>query len=149
MQRSDETPDAPFVLPIVVGAHLRAEVHDRPTAMRLRDALESLLEPDARLRPVVVTDLWYLNDDALRAQPAISVGMPEVNAFSAFLADRLPSLLAVDERMIVQMDLELVDPVASCWGVDAASTAEAVRHFLETCAADFLRAATSAANARD
>lgn len=133
--------DPSQILPIVVGAHLVAEVEDRPIASALRGALESRLAPGFPLAPVVMTDLWYLNTDALRGQPTISVGRPEVNALAAYLADKLPSVLAVDGRLIVQLDPELADPAASCWGVDASATAEAVHAFLERWAGVFLEAA--------
>jgi hypothetical protein len=99
------------------------------------------LPPGFPLAPVVVTDLWYLNSDPLRAQPTISIGRPEVNALAAFLADKLPSVLAVDDRLLVQLDPEFVDPAASCWGIDAAATAEAVHVFLERWSGAFLLAA--------
>ncbi|QKK09810.1 MAG: hypothetical protein HND58_17685 [Planctomycetota bacterium] len=75
------------------------------------------------------------------AQPTISVGRPEANALTAFLADKLPSVLAVDDRFVVLLDPELADPAACCWGVDAAATAEAVRVFAERWAEVFLNAA--------
>lgn len=134
--------DPAQTLPIVVGAHLVAEVEDRPIGAALRDALLARLPGASGLVPVVMTDLWYLNNDPLRSRPTISVGRPEVNALTAYLADKLPSVLAVDDRLIVQLDPELTDPAASCWGVDASATAEAVRVFLERWAEVFLQAAT-------
>lgn len=136
--------DPRVVLPVVVGAHLRAEVADRPIADALRGVLEARLPRGARLRPIVMTDLWYLNQPALRAQPSVSIGRPDVNAFAAFLADKLPSVLAADGRLIVQLDPEFLDPVASCWGVDDAATAEAVQVFAERWAGAFLEAAVRA-----
>ena len=103
----------PFVDPdrtllIVVGAHLRAEMSDRRIAYGLRDRL--LTHVDAWDTPpavIVCTDLWYLNHDDLRRCPTISIGAPEVNALTAYLADRL----------------------ACCWGVDVESTIAAVVAF--------------------
>lgn len=129
-------------LPIVVGAHVRAEVEDRPTASALRDALASRAPEGFPLAPVVMTDMWYLNNDALRAQPTIAVGRPDVNALSAFLADKLPSVITVDDRFVVLLDPELSDPAASCWGVNATATAEAVHAFVEKWSAAFLHAAS-------
>ena len=114
---------------IVVGAHLSAEVYDRPLAYRLREAVLGALgagEPD---RVIVCSDLWYLNRDQLRGLPAVSVGGPTVNAFTAYLGDKLPSAFAVDGRLVVQMDPE--GPLACCWGIDAAATAAAVEAFAE------------------
>lgn len=140
MSRPDPT-DAACALPIVVGGHIIAEVEDRPIAIALREALAARLPDGFPLTPVVVSDLWYLNTDPLKSQPTISIGRPEINALSAFLADKLPSVLAVDDRLVVQLDPEFVDPAASCWGVDAAATAEAVHAFLERWSGAFLRAA--------
>lgn len=133
--------DPTQALPVVVGAHVRAEVEDRPTAVALCEALTARLPEGYPLAPVVMTDVWYLNTDALRAQPTISVGRPEANALTAYLADKLPSVLAVDDRFVVLLDPELADPAACCWGVDAAATAEAVRVFAERWAEVFLNAA--------
>lgn len=132
-------------LPIVVGAHVRAEVEDRPIAAALREAILARAPDSFPLAPVVMTDLWYLNTDALRAQPTIAIGRPEVNALTAFLADKLPSVLAADDRFVVLLDPELTDPAACCWGVDAAATAEAVQAFADRWAEVFL---TVAANTR-
>lgn len=133
------------VLAVVVGAHLRAETEDRPTAQLLRDALAAAAGPAFPLVPVVVTDLWYLNDQALRAQPTVSVGRPETNALSAYLADKLPSVLAVNDRLIVQLDPDLTEPLACCWGADEDGTAEAAHAFLERWSESFLAAAARAA----
>lgn len=114
---------------IVVGAHLSAEVYDRPLAYRLRERVLTVLESDDPERVVVCTDLWYLNRDQLRELPAISVGGPTVNAFTAYLGDKLPSTFAVDGRLVVQAAWDA--PLACCWGIDAAGTAAAVEAFAE------------------
>lgn len=142
------------ILAIVVGAHLHAEIHDRPTACHVRDALQAkitninpthfpVLQSDPTngpipLEPVVMTDLWYLNQDWLRSQPTISIGHPTVNALGAYLADKLPSIFTIDNELLVQFDPELVDPIASCWGENAQLTAQAAAIFLEKHADRFL-----------
>ncbi len=147
------------ILAIVVGAHLHAEIHDRPTACHLCDALKAKITQSnamhiasahgdpanhtARLEPVVMTDLWYLNQDWLRAQPTISIGHPQVNALGAYLADKLPSIFTIDNELLVQFDPELIDPIASCWGENAQLTAQATSIFLEKHADRFLDAAQS------
>ena len=88
-----------------------------------------------------MTDLWYLNQDALRAQPTICIGHPEVNALGAYLADKLPSVYTVDDQILVQMDPELLDLVVSCWGQSPRDTARAVAAFLDSHADRFLLAA--------
>lgn len=142
MPRRPPDPTNPAdALPIVVGAHVCAEVEDRPIAVALCDALTDRAPAGYPFAPVVMTDVWYLNTDALRAQPTISLGRPEVNALSAFLADKLPSVLAADDRFVVLLDPELADPAACCWGVDAGATAQAVHAFADRWAEVFLAAA--------
>jgi len=132
------------LLLIVTGAHLRAEASDRPVAYRLRDAALERLErrpADERLGVLVCSDIWYLNNDDLRACPTVSVGAPGVNALAAYLADKLPSAFTVAGVLSVQMDTDFVDLVASCWGGDAASTASAVDAFIERYLDHFLHKA--------
>lgn len=133
---------------IVVGAHLTAEAHDRPIAIGLRDAIAGDLvrlrhaDPDLpTLRPIVCTDVWYLNNDELRARPTVSIGGPAHNALSAYLADRLPSAFAVDDLLLVQMDPEFPELLVSCWGVNPEATAQAVDAFRARFLGSFLRAA--------
>ncbi len=128
---------------IVTGAHLSAEVYDRPIAYRLREKVLAALgwsnnntppptdnghPPD---RVLVCSDLWYLNRDQLREFPTISVGGPTVNALSAYLGDKLPSAFAVDGVFLVQADWSNQTPVACCWGINAEATANAVETFAE------------------
>lgn len=131
---------------IVVGAHLRAEVGDRPLAYLLRRRmLEWLKEDDGDGqyggRVVVCSDVWYLNREELRSRPAISVGGPGVNAFSAFLADKLPSAFSIEGVLLVQLDLDFEDRLACVWGMDHASTVSAVDAFIERYLDDFMAAA--------
>ncbi|HVU64505.1 MAG TPA: hypothetical protein VHC70_11055 [Phycisphaerales bacterium] len=141
--------DSDSLLLIVVGAHPRAEMTDRPIAYRLRERMASWLldkfpEGDPPLTPMVLTDLWYLNDAALRRSPSVSIGSPGVNAFSAYLGDKLPSAFVVDDRLMVQMDLDFSELVACCWGVDTETTGHAVDAFTDRYLEDFLEAATKA-----
>jgi hypothetical protein len=128
----DDPALAEHKLLVVVGAHLRAEVDHRPIAYRLGADLERRLACVGSSDPVLVcTDLWYLNDDNLRTLPTISIGGPEVNAFSAFLGGRLPSAFAIDGELVVQLDLERLDLVACCWGAGPEATQSAVDAFCE------------------
>ena len=131
----------PWVV-LVTGSHLSAETFDRPIAYRLRESIVRRLRDDevdhAEARVVVCSDLWYLNQPHLRALPTISLGGPNVSALSAYLADRLPSVLAVDRVMLIQMDAHAEPPVASIWGIDASSTAGAADAFAERFLDDFL-----------
>jgi hypothetical protein len=133
---------------IVTGAHLHAEVGDRPVAYALRQRLLDWLgegddEDPSRPQVVVCSDVWYLNNDPLRSRPTISIGGPGVNALSAFLADKLPSAFAIEDRLIVQADLDFHDCVVCCWGSDIANTAAAVDAFCERYLELFMDAALS------
>jgi hypothetical protein len=142
-------PHTPVAL-VVVGAHPKAEVLDRPTAYRLQrriaDWLESqddLGEFDEGLGPaLVVTDVWYLNDRSLKDLPVVAIGGPGVNALSAFLGDKVPSAFAIDDVLIVQADPAFEQLRACCWGVTADATASAVDAFCERYLDGFLAAAT-------
>ncbi len=137
---------------IVTGAHLRAEIGDRPLAYGLRDRMldwvrgaserDGVSGADAASRIVVCSDLWYLNRDELRARPTVSIGGPGVNALSAHLGDTLPSAFAVEGVLVVQLDLDADGRLACCWGVDHRTTAAAVDAFAERYLDDFMTAAT-------
>jgi len=130
---------------IVVGAHLKAELADRPTADLLRQRLSAWLtkhEPDSNCTVALCTDLWYLNVDDLRAQPTISVGSPGVNALTAYLGDKIPSAFTIDNVLCVQLDLDMTDLIACCWGADAHTTLAAVDAFCDRYLDAFMRKAT-------
>jgi hypothetical protein len=122
------------LLPIVVGAHLRAEVSDRPIGDRIARHIRAIrrtndLTIDEGLIPVVISDIWYLNDSDLMLQPSIVVGEPGVNAASAHWAARIPKAFSFENSHQVLMDLEGPFPVACMWGVDHARTEVAADHF--------------------
>ncbi|MBM4107857.1 MAG: hypothetical protein FJ255_03455 [Phycisphaerae bacterium] len=129
-------------LVIVVGAHLRAEAGDRPSARLLRDEVQRRLESrGAGERPgldhaLICTDLWYLNQPELRRRPTISVGPPEVNALTAYLADKVGSAMAEAGEWVVQF--EKGEPMAACWGTKPSGTAKAVDVFLDRVLESFL-----------
>jgi hypothetical protein len=127
--------DIDRLLFIVVGAHLSAEVSERPLAYRLVDGINQWLgqhetdAPNGKLQPLVCTDIWYLNNSELHSRPAVSIGGPGVNALAAYLHQKLPTVMSVNDRVLVQMDVDLVDTRASAWGIDAAHTVAAVEQF--------------------
>ncbi len=134
------------MIPVVVGAHPHAEYSDRPIAYRLRERMSLWLSKRADeiidpITPMVVTDVWYLNDASLRERPSISIGGPSVNAFTAYLADKLPSVFAIDDVLMVQMDPQMSDVVATCWGQNAQETQRAVDVFCEKYLDQFMEAA--------
>lgn len=130
----DADTDPARLLVIVTGAHLRAEIADRPVAYRLRDRIAAMLRERGEsesLRPVVCTDVWLLNTDDLRACPLVSIGAPDVNALTASLASRIPAVFSVRDALAVHLDLEFIDLAALCWGVTPGATADAVEAFAE------------------
>lgn len=137
---------APEQILIVVGAHPNAERSDRPAVYSLREQIAAAIRArphlaDAPPTPpevLVITDVWYLNDEGMRRSPAISVGSPGVNAFTAYLASQLPSAFAIDDVLLVQFDPAATMPLAACWGTTPARTAQAVTIFVERYLADFL-----------
>lgn len=136
----------PFLL--VTGAHLAAEALDRPWAYWLQDRVRTALETRGLRAPdavVVCSDLWYLNQDDLRAAPTVSIGAPAVNALSAYLASRLPSVVAVDGAWVVLMDPVGDASLACCWGKDQAATGAAVEAFADRHLDPFLDACARAA----
>ncbi len=132
------------LLLIVAGAHLRAEIGDRPLAYMLREEIERLSDrfgDDAPLDPVVCSDVWRLNDESVSNCPTISVGGPGVNALSAFLGDKLASVFVVEDQLLIQADLEWNDMSVCIWGMDHDRTIAAVQAFVERYLDAFLDAA--------
>lgn len=115
---------------IVIGASLRAEAMDRPLGYRLADQIERRLGADSPWRPLVISDVLYINDAKLAACPTISIGGPGVNHLSALLFRELPSALAVDNVLIIQMDVELSDLRCCVWGMDHEQTVQALDLFI-------------------
>jgi hypothetical protein len=131
---------------IVVGAHLQAEIADRPIAYNLRDRMIAAMTASRAGQPqadavIVCTDVWYLNTDDLRLLPTVSIGGPAVNALTAYLGDKIPSALAIEGEFVVQYDVETNEPSAACWGVDRHGTQTAVDAFASRFLTAFIRAA--------
>ncbi len=120
---------------IVTGAHLRAESGDRPLAYRLRESMldwrDRNTDDDPPFDVLVVSDVWYLNNEELQSLPVISIGGPGVNALSANLGDQIPSAFVIENDLIVQVDLDFHDFRAVCWGMDHEATIRAVDAFTE------------------
>ena len=124
---------------IVVGIQLNAELGDRPLAQRVEAEMRARLaarlgkpptgEPP-RMTPVIITDVYYLNDADAQRRPAISIGGPGVNALSALLTDKLPTPVAIENTLVVQMDLDFKDERCAVWGMTHLDTVRAVELFL-------------------
>ncbi len=132
--------DTHRLIAIVTGIQLKAELGDRPLAYRIEQAVREHLaaalpkaEPGElpRLAPAVVSDVYYLNSDALQARPTIAVGGPGVNAVAAMLVEReIPTALAIENTLVIQMDLEMHDARCAVWGMNHLDTVRAVETFL-------------------
>ena len=137
--------DTSSLLLIVVGAHLRAEIADRPLAYRLQERIQHWLESHrcdlgVEIQPVVCSDVWYVNQPALQRRPTISLGGPGVNALSAYYAQKLAAALIHDDQMMIQLDPEFVDLRASAWGVDHEKTVRVLDLFMSKYLDGYLRA---------
>lgn len=140
--------DAPNLLLIVVGAHLRAETADRPLAYRLAERIRAWVEKHGRSLnappvPVVCCDVWYINDESLHHRPTISIGGPGVNALSAYFHDKLKTAAQRQDQYVLQFDPDFVDLRASIWGMDHKLTVQALNRFVEKHLSDFVRAAAT------
>lgn len=145
-QRSEHGFDAASAVLIVVGAHPRAEMEHRALAYGLRERIEDWVSKAAEesegagITALVCTDVWVLNDGSLRGSAMISVGPPELNAMTAFLADKLAGAFVVEDVLMVQVDPAFEDLRAALWGVDAGTTGAAVETFVQKYLDGFLRA---------
>ncbi len=133
------------LLLIVVGAHLRAEIADRPLAYNLRQKIEDWTRHHgaklaAPIIPIVCCDVWYMNQTELQRRPTISLGGPGVNALSGFYAAKLNPAVVRDHQMLIQLDPEFVDLRVCLWGMDNPLTITALEHFCDKYLASYLRA---------
>jgi len=151
--------DVDRLLPIVTGVQLNAELGDRPLAYRIeaevrRMLREQLGEPSEneppRLAPAVISDVYYLNSEPMQERPTISVGGPGVNMLTANLVEKLPTVIAIENVLVVQMDVEFDDLRCCVWGMDHLSTVRAVETLLVKGYLDeWVKAVVSAAKADD
>ena len=116
---------------VATGVTLRAEDKDRPLAYHLADEIRQRVPDDSLWQPLVVSDVLYLNDKRLQQCPVISVGGPGLNQLSAMLFQELPSVLTIDNTLVIQLDLESKDLRCSLWGMDHEQTVEALELFLK------------------
>ncbi len=142
--RDQELAEAHLLL-IVTGAHLRAEIADRPLAYQLRTRVEDWVERHTGvltqpIAAVVCSDVWYLNQKVLHRHPTISLGGPGVNALSAYYFKRLDTAYVREDEVIIQLDPEYVDLRVCVWGRDHERTVETVNLFCERFLDGYLRA---------
>ena len=140
--------DIDSLILIVVGMDLHAEAVDRPMAYHLQDTILHWMEQHAHGGPhpipIVCTDAWYLNHEALHTRPVICIGRSEENHLAGFLQQRLTTALSVNQRLWVQLDVEFTDLRVCVGGVDHQQTSAALELFERKYLADFLNAVVAA-----
>jgi len=114
---------------LVVGYGILAEEEDRPIAYELKRAVDSRGEADDR-SAVVVSDMWMLNQEMAEMFPAIGIGGPAVNAFTAQIYEDLPIAFARDQQVFIQLNQER-GKRAALWGMDQRGTREAAELFVK------------------
>jgi len=140
---------------IVVGACLRGEVADRPLAYKLQKRVRRwLTQHDAELEvaidPLVCSDVWYLNSEALQAFPTISIGGPGVNSLAAYLAQDVEDEVSSDEEQaVIQIDPEFTDLRVSIWGTDHRLTSKGLDVFSRRYLDSYLRAVATQIEPRE
>ena len=115
---------------LVVGYGILAEEEDRPIAYDLKRAIGSRSEGADNRSAVVVTDMWMLNQEMAEMFPAVGIGGPAVNAFTAQIYEDLPVAFTRDQRVFIQMNQDR-GKRAALWGMDQRSTREAAELFAE------------------
>jgi hypothetical protein len=115
---------------LVVGYGILAEEEDRPIAYELKREINSRGEGADNRSAVVVTDMWTLNQEMAEMFPAIGIGGPAVNAFTAQIYEDLPIAFARDQQVFIQMSQDR-GKRAALWGMDQSGTREAVHLFVK------------------
>jgi len=111
-----------------VGHGILPEEEDRPIAYELKRAVNARAAGSEGRAGVVVTDVWVMNNELGEFFPAIAIGGPGVNAFTAQIYEDLPVIFTRDQRVFIQMANE--GKRAALWGMDQAGTREAVDVFV-------------------
>ena len=115
---------------LVVGYGILPEEEDRPIAYELKRAINSRSQGTEDRSAVVVTDMWMLNQEMAEMFPAIAIGGPAVNAFTAQVYEDLPLAFTRDQQVFIQMNQEQ-GKRAALWGMDRLGTREAAELFVK------------------
>ncbi len=115
---------------IAVGHGLLPEEEDRPIAYELRRAINERGRGTDGHVGVVVTDVWMLQNEMAEFFPAIALGGPGVNGFTAQIYEDLPVAYSRDQRVFIQMDAAGTGKRVAVWGMDQDTTREASRTFV-------------------
>lgn len=140
-----ESDDLKHLVLIVTGAHLRAEEADRPLAYQLQQRIRGWLRRHKSLlntpiRPLVISDIFYINNTQLHGRPTISIGGPGVNALSAYFAQQLQNVKPDEQQIVIQIDPEFTDLRVCVWGSDHTLTGRGVDLFVDRYLDGFLKA---------
>lgn len=146
--------DPTYLILIVVGAHLRAEQADRPLAYHLERRIKLWIRKHADvlnvpLRPLICSDIWYLNHEVLQQRPTIALGGPGVNGLSAYFAQQLPQVDPTQQQIVIQIDPEFTDLRVCLWGTDHALTKRGINLFVDRYLEGFLTAAATQVEPRE
>jgi len=113
---------------IVVGHGILPEEEDRSIAYDLKRAINARGGGSEGRAGVVVTDVWIMNNELGEFFPAIALGGPTVNAYTAQIYEDLPVVLARDQRSFIQLADE--GKRTAVWGMDQSATREAADIFV-------------------
>lgn len=118
---------------LVTGITVTAEQIERPMAYQLAKTIALWLADrfgeQSPLSTLVCSDLLWINHPGIRQRPCISLGGPAVNAATAALTVRLPTVAEKEQHWHIQYDLDMRDHRLCLWGMDRIQTADALRVF--------------------
>jgi hypothetical protein len=114
---------------IVVGHGILPEEEDRPIAYDLKREINTRGGGSEGRTAVVVTDVWLMNNEMGGFFPAIAIGGPGVNAFTAQIYEDLPVVYAREQRAFIQ--LGDAGKRTAVWGMDQPATREAADVFVK------------------
>jgi hypothetical protein len=113
----------------VVGYGILPEEEDRPIAYDLKRLINTRGGGAEDRSAVVLTDMWVMNQEMAEFFPAIAIGGPGINAFTAQIYEELPVAFTRDQQLFIQ--LAEGGKRAAIWGMDHRSTRDAVDVFVK------------------
>jgi hypothetical protein len=114
---------------LVVGYGILPEEEDRPIAYDLKRLINTRGGGAEDRSAVVLTDMWVMNQEMAEFFPAIAIGGPGINAFTAQIYEELPVAFTRDQQLFIQ--LAEGGKRAAIWGMDHRSTRDAVDVFVK------------------
>lgn len=115
---------------VVTGSTLAAMEKDRPVAEWLRDEVDRRGAGAIYRRALLITDERYFGAPNLHRHPVIAIGGPGTNGVTGHLAQLLPMVVSREDRSFVQLGMDRSTRQAVLWGMDAATTRQAVEIFV-------------------